>query len=175
VKLSVFFGERDVADGRFLAERIIAEADRAGVAGAILMRGVEGFGIKHRRRTDRLLTLSEDLPVVAIAVGKTGPVEEAPARIGRIGFDGLVTLERMRLLVPPIESAALKGDAKLSVYLGRGRRVDGEPAHRWLISRLREAGMEGGTVLLGVDGILSGARRRAGFFSRNVDVPALVV
>jgi PII-like signaling protein len=35
--------------------------------------------------------------------------------------------------------------------------------------------MEGGTVLLGVDGILSGARRRAGFFSRNVDVPALVV
>jgi PII-like signaling protein len=175
VKLSVFFGERDVADGRFLAERIIAEADRAGVAGAILMRGVEGFGIKHRRRTDRLLTLSEDLPVVAIAVGKTGPVEEAAARIGRIGFDGLVTLERMRLLVPPIESAALKGDAKLSVYLGRGRRVDGEPAHRWLISRLREAGMEGGTVLLGVDGILSGARRRAGFFSRNVDVPALVV
>jgi hypothetical protein len=32
---------------------------------------------------------------------------EAAAPIGRIGFDGLVTLERMRLLVPPIESAAL--------------------------------------------------------------------
>ena len=177
LKLSVFFGERDVADGRFLAERIIAEGERAGVAGAILMRGVEGFGIKHRRRTDRLLTLSEDLPVVAIAVGEAGPVEETAARIGRIDFDGLVTLERLRLLAPPYEaaSASPEGDAKLSVYLGRGRRVDGEPAYRWLISRLREAGVEGGTVLLGVDGILSGARRRAGFFSRNVDVPALVV
>ena len=177
LKLSVFFGERDVADGRFLAERIIAEAERAGVAGAILMRGVEGFGIKHRRRTDRLLTLSEDLPVVAIAVGGAEPVEEAAARIGRIDFDGLVTLERLRLLTPPAEaeSAKQEEDAKLSVYLGRGRRVDGQPAYRWLISRLREAGVEGGTVLLGVDGILSGARRRAGFFSRNVDVPALVV
>jgi len=177
LKLSVFFGERDVADGRFLAERIIAEGERAGVAGAILMRGVEGFGIKHRRRTDRLLTLSEDLPVVAIAVGGAEPVEEAAARIGRIDFDGLVTLERLRLLTPPAEaeSAKQEEDAKLSVYLGRGRRVDGEPAYRWLISRLREAGVEGGTVLLGVDGILSGSRRRAGFFSRNVDVPALVV
>src|SRR6185295_3252999 len=162
---------------RFLAERIIAEGERAGVAGAILMRGVEGFGIKHRRRTDRLLTLSEDLPVVAIAVGGAEPVEEAAARIGRIDFDGLVTLERLRLLTPPAEaeSAKQEEDAKLSVYLGRGRRVDGEPAYRWLISRLREAGVEGGTVLLGVDGILSGSRRRAGFFSRNVDVPALVV
>ena len=175
LKLSVFFGERDVVDGRFLAERIIAEAERAGVGGAIMMRGVEGFGIKHRRRTDRLLTLSEDLPVVAIAVGEAGPVEAAAASIGRIDFDGLVTLERLRLLAPPVEDGGLEGDAKLSVYLGRGRRVDGQPAHRWLISRLREAGVEGGTVLLGVDGILSGARRRAGFFSRNVDVPALVV
>jgi len=104
LKLSVFFGERDVADGRFLAERIIAEGERAGVAGAILMRGVEGFGIKHRRRTDRLLTLSEDLPVVAIAVGGAEPVEEAAARIGRIDFDGLVTLERLRLLTPPAEA-----------------------------------------------------------------------
>ena len=32
------------------------------------MRGVEGFGAKHHLRTDRLLTLSEDLPLVSVAV-----------------------------------------------------------------------------------------------------------
>lgn len=177
LKLSVFFGERDRDGGRFLADRIIAELERAGVTAAILMRGVEGFGIKHRRRTDRLLTLSEDLPVIAIGVGEPGPVEAAAGRIGTIDFDGLVTLERLQFLGRSGEPVPARAgeEAKLSVHLGRGRRIDGEPAHRSLLSRLRDAGVEGGTVLLGVDGILGGARRRAGFFSRNVDVPALVV
>lgn len=177
LKLSVFFGERDRDGGRFLADRIIAELERAGVAAAILMRGVEGFGIKHRRRTDRLLTLSEDLPVIAIGVGEPGPVEAAAGRIGTIDFDGLVTLERLQFLGRSGEPVAARAgeEAKLSVHLGRGRRIDGEPAHRSLLSRLRGAGVEGGAVLLGVDGILGGARRRAGFFSRNADVPALAV
>ena len=177
LKLSVCFGERDAVDGRFLAERIVTELERSGVAAAILMRGVEGFGIKQRRRTDRLLTLSEDLPVIAIGVGAPGPVEEAATRIGAIDFDGLVTIERLRLLDPPVgaATAGVTGAARLSVHLGRGRRLAGEPAHRRLLSLLREAGAEGGSALLGVDGILGGARRRAGFFSRNVDVPALVV
>lgn len=178
LKLSVLFGERDTVDGRFLAERVIAELARAGVAAAILMRGVEGFGIKHRRRTDRLLTLSEDLPVVAIGVGEPGPVERAAERIGELRFDGLVTLERVRLVEPGgAEDAAggLGEQVKLSVYLGRGRRVDGEPAHRRLVARLRDGGVEGASVLLGVDGVLGGVRRRAGFFARNADVPALVV
>jgi PII-like signaling protein len=177
LKLSVLFGERDTVGGRFLAERIVAELERAGVAAAILTRGAEGFGIKHRRRTDRLLTLSEDLPVVAVGVGEPGRVEAAAARIGTIGFDGLVTLERLRLLDPADPSAlgGASGDVKLSVYLGRGRRIGGEPAHRRLIARLHEAGAATGTVLLGVDGILGGARRRAGFFARNADVPALAV
>ena len=32
------------------------------------MRGVAGFGVKHHLHTDRLLTLSEDLPIVSVAV-----------------------------------------------------------------------------------------------------------
>jgi len=177
LKLSVLFGERDAVDGRFLAERIVAELERARLAAAILMRGVEGFGIKHRRRTDRLLTLSEDLPVLAIGVGAPGPVEEAATRIGAIDFDGLVTIERIRLLDPRCDTMidGVGGAAKLAVYLGRGWHLAGEPAHRRLLSLLHEAGVEGGTALLGVDGILAGARRRARFFSRNTETPALVV
>jgi PII-like signaling protein len=176
VKVSAYFGERDLVDGRFLAERVMTELDRAGLRGAILMRGVEGFGRKHLRRTDRLLTLSEDLPVIALGVGESEPALRAAERIGALPFDGIVTTERIRL-ADAGGTIAAAGDepAKLSVYLGRGRRIAGRPAHEWLVSRLRDAGVEGASVLLGVDGILAGSRRRAGFFARNADVPALVV
>ncbi len=176
LKVTVCFGERDRVDGRFLAERIVAELEGAGMRAAIVMRGVEGFGSKHRIRTDRLLTLSEDLPVLAVGVGEPGPVSAVSERIGALPFAGLVTAERVLMASPggphPPDP---DGRSKLSAYLGRGRRIDGRPAHEWLVERLRDAGADGAGVLLGVDGILGGVRRRAGFFSGNVDVPALVV
>ena len=62
-----------------------------------------------------------------------------------------------------------------TIHVGRGRRIAGRPAYEAVVTRLRAAGVEGATVLLGVDGILGGRRHRAGFFSRNADVPAAVV
>lgn len=173
-RVTVFFGERDRFEGRFLAERVIADLDDSGMRGAILMRGVEGFGGKHRLRTDRLLTLSEDLPIVAIGVGEPGPAAAAGSRIGALPFAGLVTVEEIGLNAPEIDETT-RGWSKLAVYVGRGRRVDGGTAHEWLIDRLSGAGADGAVALLGVDGILGGARRRAGFFARNADVPALVL
>lgn len=175
-KVTVLFGERDRVAGRFLAERVIDEFERAGMPAAILMRGVEGFGSKQRLRTDRLLTLSEDLPIVAVGAGEPAAADEAASRIGSLRFDGLVTTERI-LVAAGGDIAAIDSDgrSKLSAYVGRSRRIDGQPAHRWLVERLRGAGAEGASVLLGVDGVLGGRRRRAGFLSRNVDVPALVV
>lgn len=173
-RVTAFFGERDRLDGRFLADRVIAELEDAGMHGAIVMRGAEGFGGKHRLRTDRLLTLSEDLPVVAIGVGERGPIEAAAARIGALPFEGLVTLEEISLDATGIGGAA--GDrAKLAVFVGRGRSVGGRPAHEWLVDRLSDAGADAAVALIGVDGILGGVRRRAGFFARNDDVPALVL
>ncbi len=67
LRLSVYFGERDRARGRLLADELIDVFARHGVRSSILLRGVEGFGIKHRLQTERLLTLSEDLPLLALA------------------------------------------------------------------------------------------------------------
>lgn len=175
LKITACFGERDRVDGRFLAERIVAELDGAGMRAAILMRGVEGFGSKHQLRTDRLLTLSEDLPVVVVGVGEAGPGATASKGIEGLPFAGLVTAERVLLADRGAGAPEADDRTKLSAYLGRGRRVGGRPAHEWLVERLREAGADGAGVLLGVDGILGGLRRRASFFSGNADVPALVV
>jgi PII-like signaling protein len=172
--VTVFFGERDRFEGRFLAERVIADLDGAGMRGAILMRGAEGFGGKHRLRTDRLLTLSEDLPVVAIGVGEPGPASAAAGRIGSLPFEGLVTVEGIELDAAAAGERAV-GRSKLAVYTGRGRRIGDRPAHEWLVDRLNAAGADAAVALLGVDGILGGLRRRAGFFAGNADVPALVL
>jgi PII-like signaling protein len=143
---------------------------------AIMMRGAEGYGGKHRLRTDRLLTLSEDLPVVAIGVGGAEAVDTAANRIRSLPFAGLVATEEIAIVGAGGDEAWGPGGwTKLSAYLGRGRRVDGRPAHEWLLGRLHAAGADVAVALVGVDGILDGARRRAGFFARNADVPALVV
>ena len=67
---------------------------RRGLRASVLLRGAGGFGLRHHLRTDRLLTLSEDLPLVAMAVDAPGArSSRRPRRPPRAG-DGLITLER---------------------------------------------------------------------------------
>ena len=63
LKLTAYFGERQRIDGRFFADVLLDLCARHEIATSLLLRGVEGFGLKHHLRTDRLLTLSEDLPL----------------------------------------------------------------------------------------------------------------
>lgn len=67
-KLTIYFGERDRANGGFFADALTEIYARHGLQTSLVMRGVEGFGVKHHLRTDRLLTRSEDLPLVSVAV-----------------------------------------------------------------------------------------------------------
>jgi PII-like signaling protein len=140
-----------------------------------MLRGIEGFGVKHHLRTDRLLTLSEDLPLVAVAVDRPDRIEAALSEIRELRFDGLVTLERAELLDDRAIEAPGDEQLKLTLYLGRGVRTEGIAAHEHAVAALRTAGVAGATVLAGVDGTLAGNRRRARFFSRNAEVPAMVI
>jgi PII-like signaling protein len=67
LKLTTYFGERDRASGGFLADAFTDIYARHELQTSLVMRGVEGFGVRQHLRTDRLLTLSEDLPLVSVA------------------------------------------------------------------------------------------------------------
>ncbi|HEY7966413.1 MAG TPA: DUF190 domain-containing protein [Solirubrobacteraceae bacterium] len=179
LKLTVYLGERDTRDGgrRFIADELSEIYARHVLPASLLLRGVEGFGAKHRLRTDRVLTLSEDLPLVSAAVGSRAQVEAALAELSGLRFDGLVTIERVRMLAAAaVRAEQLGGEAKLSVYLGRHERaVGGRPAHEAVVDLLHRRGVAGATVLLGVDGTVHGERRRARFFGRNTTVPMVVI
>ncbi len=180
LKLTTYFGERDRVGDAFLAEALFEIYERHGLRASVLMRGVEGFGMKHHLRTDRLLTLSEDLPIVSVAIDRQDRIAAALADVERLRSSGLVTLERARLLADADNAEALDtaspGDtAKLTIYFGRHARVDGRPARLAVVEHLHQSGLDGSTVLLGVDGTLHGARQRAKFFSANANVPLMMI
>ena len=172
LKLTLYFGERDRDGERLLAETAMRAFAERGLRAAVLLRGSAGFGVRHHLRTDRLLTLSEDLPAVAIAVDAPAPImaaaEEAAARSG----GGLITLERAVTGMPDVPEDA---EVKLTVQLTRGARAGGRPAHVALVAALRRHGVAGASVLLGVDGTAHGRRRAARFAGASGHVPVLVV
>jgi PII-like signaling protein len=168
LKLTIYFGERDRADAGFLADAFTDVYERHELKTSVLLRGIAGYGAKQHLRTDRQLTLSEDLPVVSVAVDTRERIERVVEEIRAFEFDGLLTAERARLVSEPVD---LGGEAKLTVYLGRRSG----PGYREVVDRLHAAGIAGATVLLGVDGTADGARRRARFFARNAEVPLMVI
>jgi PII-like signaling protein len=175
LKLTVYFGERDRVGGHFLADRLLEIFASHGLAASVMLRGVEGFGVKHQLHTDRLLTLSEDLPLAAVAVDRADRVQRALDDVRELSFHGLITLERAELL----DGASLAGpddeQLKLSLYFGRGLRAGGRPAYEEAVRVLHDGGVAGATVLVGVDGTIAGERHRGRFFSRNAEVPVMLI
>jgi len=173
-KLTTYFGERQRSGGAFVADALLELYGRHEIAASILLRGTEGFGLKHHLRTDRSLSLSEDLPMVAVAVDTQPRIEAVLGPALALNHTGLVTLEGARLL----DDTAVAGPdeaTKLTVYLGRQERVYGVPAFVAVCDLLHRRGVDGATALLGVDGTAHGRRERAAFFSRNAEVPMMII
>jgi hypothetical protein len=97
--LRIFIGESDTHDGRPLYQAIIETLRRDGLAGATVLRGIEGFGKSSTLHTAHILRLSEDLPIVIECVDTADRIEAVlPALDDMIG-DGLVTMERVEVRV----------------------------------------------------------------------------
>lgn len=179
LKLTTYFGERDRTGDHLLADELLALYGRHQVQTSILMRGIEGFGRKHQMHTDRTLTLSEDLPVVSVAVDTRSRIDGLLQDVLAVKRRGLLTLERARLLsgeVPPLElPQELHEATKLTVYLGRNERVQRTPAFVAVCELLHRDELSSATVLLGVDGTSHGERARAQFFARNSEVPMMLI
>jgi PII-like signaling protein len=177
LKLSVYLGERDRAGEGLLADALMDGFAAAGVRAGALLRGVEGFGIRHRLQTERLLTLSEDLPAVAVAVDRPARIEALLEHVRGLGGHGLITLERVALAdgAVPASLPSPQGESlKIAIFGTRGARAGGGPAHVAAVELLHRHGAAGASVTLGVDGAVRGRRLRARFLARNPDVPVLI-
>jgi PII-like signaling protein len=175
LKLTTYCGERDRAGERFLADALIDAYARHELRTSVLLRGTEGFGARHGWHTDRLLTLSEDLPIVAVGVDARERIERVLPEVRALCTSGLITLERARLLADGPGEVVLPEATKLTIYLGRQERAGRTPAYQAVVAALQRHGVAGATALLGVDGTVHGVRRRASFAGRNAEVPVMVI
>jgi PII-like signaling protein len=179
IKLTTYFEERDRTGDAFLADALFDVYERHQMRTSVLLRGISGFGQHHGLHTERLLTLSEDLPAVSIAVDTRERIERMLPDVLAVTGHGLISLERALLSTGPFDSLELPPDpgaaVKLTIYGGRSFRSGGEAGYVAAIDALRAAGAAGASVLLAVDGTVHGERRRARFFARNAGVPLMLL
>lgn len=97
--LRIFVGESDSHDGRPLYQAIVEVLRSEGLAGATVLRGIEGFGKSSRLHTAHILRLSEDLPIVIECVDSADRIEAILPSLDAMIGDGLVTLERVDVRV----------------------------------------------------------------------------
>jgi PII-like signaling protein len=93
LRLTVMVGESDRWHHRPLYTEIVHRAHQAGLAGATVLRGVEGFGATSLIHTARLLSLSDDLPVVIIIVDTHDRIEAFLPHLEELVSEGLVMLD----------------------------------------------------------------------------------
>jgi len=96
--LRIYIGESDRWERRPLYEAIVLAAREADLAGATVLRGLMGYGRHSRVHTAKILRLSEDLPIVIEIADRTDKIEAFLPTVDRMVTEGLVTLEKVRVL-----------------------------------------------------------------------------
>jgi uncharacterized protein len=95
--LRIFIGENDRWEHKPLYEEIVRAARQRGLAGATVLRGIEGYGAKSHLHTTRILRLSEDLPLIIEIVDRAEKVDAFIEDIDPMITDGLITVERVEV------------------------------------------------------------------------------
>ncbi len=97
--MRIHIGESDKWGHRPLYEAIVELFRRDGFSGVTVLRGVGGFGSTSRYHTDKILGLSQDLPIVIEAVEDSEQIERILPRLDEMVGGGLITLEKVRVIL----------------------------------------------------------------------------
>ncbi|MFF7795488.1 DUF190 domain-containing protein [Streptomyces sp. NPDC007991] len=112
LRLTVVVGENDTWHHKPLYSEIVHRAHAAGLAGASVFRGVEGFGASSLIHTSRLLSLSEDLPVAVVIVDTEPRVRAFLPQLDELVTEGLMTLDDCEVIggTPTTDQADTPGE-----------------------------------------------------------------
>jgi PII-like signaling protein len=95
--LRIFIGESDRHESRPLYEWLVQKAREHGLAGATVLRGLEGFGAHSRLHTAKILRLSSDLPIVVEIVDTEEKIEAFLPLVDEAVSEGLATVEKVKI------------------------------------------------------------------------------
>lgn len=98
LRLTVVIGESDRWHHTPLYTEIVRRAHAAGLAGASVFRGIEGYGRTHHLHTTRILSLSDDLPVTVVVVDAEDRVRAFLPHLEELVSGGLVLVEPVEVV-----------------------------------------------------------------------------
>jgi PII-like signaling protein len=98
VRLTIFVGEDDSWHHKPLYHEIVHRAHKNGLAGASVLRGIEGYGASSRVHTTRLLSLSQDLPIAIVIVDQEDRVRAFLPQLDELVSEGLVILDPVEVI-----------------------------------------------------------------------------
>lgn len=96
--LTIFIGESDHHGRTPLATEIVQRAHKAGLAGASVFRGVEGYGASNHIHTTRILSLSDDLPIAVVIVDSNERIQSFVPELDELISEGLVIIDDVEVL-----------------------------------------------------------------------------
>jgi PII-like signaling protein len=97
--MRVHIGESDKWHGKPLHDAIVQLLRKEGFSGVTVLRGVGGFGGSSIYHTDKLLRMSQDLPIVLEVVETQERIEQILPRLDEMVDGGLITLEKVRVIL----------------------------------------------------------------------------
>ncbi len=162
------------SENRFLADALLDLYGSSAVATSVMLRGIAGFGPRHQLRTDESLSMSEDPPVAVVAVDTADKITGA-GRAGRRDDHARTGHPRAGPTDHRVGTGGSAGHRQADDLRRPPATGIRQPGHHAVCDALHRHGFAGATVFLGVDGTAHGQRHRARFFSRNVDVPVMVI
>jgi PII-like signaling protein len=97
--MRIHIGESDRWHGKLLYEAIVEELRKENFSGATVLRGVAGFGSSSVYHTDKLLRLSQDLPIIVEVIETQERIDQVLPRLDEMVDGGLITLEKVRVIL----------------------------------------------------------------------------
>ena len=97
--MRIHIGESDKWHGKLLYQAIVEMLRKEGFSGVTVLRGVAGYGGSSVYHTDKILRLSQDLPIVLEIVEASERIEQILPRLDSMVEGGLITLEKVRVIL----------------------------------------------------------------------------
>jgi PII-like signaling protein len=98
LRLTIFVGESDQWHHHPVYTEIVHRAHAAGLAGASVLRGIEGYGASSHVHTTRILSLSEDLPVAVIIIDAAQRVRDFLPQLDELITEGIVIIDPVEVI-----------------------------------------------------------------------------
>ena len=98
-RLTIYVGESDTWHHKPVYSEIVHRAHHAGLAGASVFRGLEGYGASSRIHTSRILSLSEDLPVAVVVIDTAEKIDDFLPQVEELVTGGLAVLDDVQVVL----------------------------------------------------------------------------